>query len=36
MISLKKKILNKRIDIAIIGLGYVGLELALNIAKKKI
>ncbi len=35
MISLKKKILNKRIDIAIIGLGYVGLELALNIAKKK-
>ena len=35
MISLKKKILNKKIDIAIIGLGYVGLELALNIAKKK-
>ena len=35
MISLKKKILNKKVDIAIIGLGYVGLELALNIAKKK-
>ncbi len=35
MNKLKQKILSKKAKVGIIGLGYVGLELAINIAKKK-
>ena len=35
MNRLKQKILSKKAKVGIIGLGYVGLELAVNIAKKK-
>ena len=35
MNRLKQKILSKKAKVGIIGLGYVGLELAINIAKKK-
>ena len=33
---LKKKIIKQKIKIAVIGLGYVGLPLALSFAQKKI
>ena len=36
MNRLKQKILSKKAKVGIIGLGYVGLELAINITKKKV
>ena len=34
-ISLKKKIQNKKITIGVVGLGYVGIPLAILFSKKK-
>ena len=34
-ITLKKKIISKNINIGIIGIGYVGLPLAISFSKKK-